>query len=115
MPLVVQVLLIVIILFPVSRVFLRFKDGQLTPPFFIFWLSVWTGALLVLIFPSFTTKVAKAVGINRGIDVVVYLSIAILFYLVFRIYVSIENIRHEISEIVRIISIRTIKQPRKRK
>lgn len=115
MPLIVQVILIILILFPISRVFLRFKDGQLTPPFFVFWLTVWTTALIILIFPSLTTKIARTVGINRGIDVVVYLSIAVLFYLVFRIYVSIENIRKEISDVVRTVSYKNIKKPRKRK
>lgn len=115
MPLVVQIIFIVFLLFPISRVFLRFKEGQLAPPFFIFWLSVWTSALLVLIFPNLTTKIARTVGISRGIDVVVYLSIALLFYLVFRIYVSLENMRKEISEIVRIISLKKVKRFRKRK
>ncbi len=115
MSLIVQVILIIFLLFPISRVFLRFKDGQLTPPFFIFWLSVWTAALVILIFPDITTKIARTVGISRGIDVVVYLSIAILFYLVFRIYVSLESMRKEISEVIRIISLKNVKRPRKRK
>lgn len=115
MPLIVQIVLIIFLLFPISRVFLRFKEGQLTPPFFVFWLTVWTTALVVLIFPSLTTKIARTVGINRGIDVVIYLSIALLFYLVFRIYVSLENMRKEISEIVRMISLKNVKRSRKRK
>lgn len=113
MPLVVQVILIILILFPISRVFLRFKEGQLTPPFFVFWLNVWTSALVILIFPDITTKIAKTVGINRGVDVVIYLSIALLFYLVFRIYVSLENIRKDMSEIVRMISLKKVKNPRR--
>ena len=108
-----QLILIILLIFPLSRVVLRFREGQLTLPFFIFWLSVWTVALGVILYPSLTTKFAKIVGINRGIDVVVYASIIILFYLVFRIYIAIEDIHREISEIVRLISLR--KHPRKSK
>lgn len=53
-----------------------------------------------IIQPRVTGKIAKLVGIGRGADVVIYLSIVVLFYLLFRLYVYVENLRHEISELI---------------
>jgi len=52
------------------------------------------------------------------VDVIVYLSLALLFYLVFRIYVMIEDIRREITFLIRQLalnsSISPVKSRRKR-
>ncbi len=68
---------------------------------FFFWMLVWFIAALIVISPPITTKFAAYFGIGRGADFIIYISIALLFYLVFRIYVMIEDIRHEITALVR--------------
>lgn len=96
----VQIILIVFLLFAVTRVFLQLKNGNLTVLSFIFWAAIFIGAILGIIQPEVTSKIAKLVGIGRGADVVLYFSIVALFYLLFRLYVYIENLRHELSDII---------------
>lgn len=66
-------------------------------------------------FPDQTTKVARFVGINRGVDFIVYVSIATLFYLVFRIYIMLENLRHEMTEIIRKVALENASKKEKKK
>jgi len=47
----------------------------------------------------------KENGVGRGVDIIVYISLALLFYLVFRIYVMIEDLRHQITYIIREIAL----------
>jgi len=101
----VQIILIVFLLFALSRVILRFRGRQIKVTEFFFWSSLFTIAILVVAFPTETTRLANSLGIGRGVDLVVYASIATLFYLIFRIYVQIEDIRHEITEVVRQIAL----------
>lgn len=112
---VIQVILSFFLVFALSRVLLQLRKGNLTIRSFIFWITVFFAALIGIVNPQLTSKIAHFLGIGRGADVVTYLSIALLFYLVFRISVSIEDLRHEITEVVRKISLSQPKKARKKR
>lgn len=63
-------------------------------------------ALAGVLEPGLTSYVARRLGIGRGTDVVLYLSIALLFYLIFRLSIALEEIRREITELVRKIALK---------
>jgi len=97
----IQILLLAFILFAISRVFLRVKEKVLSTQTGFFWIVIWLAALVGVILPGTTTQLASYFGVGRGVDVIVYISLALLFYLVFRIYVMIEDLRHEITFLIR--------------
>ena len=107
---IVQIFLLVFLLFALSRVVLRFRDRHIKKEEFGFWSILFVSAIAVVAFPNETTSFAKLVGIGRGVDLIVYASIVTLFYLVFRIYVFMEDIRHEITELVRKIALENKKK-----
>ena len=55
--------------------------------------------------PQTTTSLASVFGVGRGVDVIVYISLALLFYIVFRMFVMIEDLRHEITNLIRQIAL----------
>ncbi len=97
----IQILIIAFLLFAVSRVILRFKDRTISIGELIVWLVVWVGAGVITILPQSTDFLAKILGVGRGVDAIIYLAIIMLFYGVFRLYVKMEHIEHEITDIVR--------------
>lgn len=101
-----KIIIVLFVLFAWSRVFLRFRDRKISSWEFAFWSFLWIVALVVLFIPAITQPVANFLQIGRGIDVVVYLSIILLFYLVFRIYVKMEGVEQEITKVVREVSLR---------
>ena len=101
----IQIVLLIFILFALSRVILRLREKVLSTQTAFFWILIWIAALIAILLPKTTTKLAEFFGVGRGVDVIVYISLALLFYLVFRIYVMIEDLRHEITEIVRHIAL----------
>lgn len=103
---ILQVFVIIFLLFAISRVILRFRGGQIKLTEFGFWGALFTTAIVVILYPEQTTRLANNLGIGRGVDLVVYASIITLFYLVFRIYVMIEDIRQEITQVIRRIALR---------
>lgn len=113
----IQIFLLAVILFSLSRVYLRFREGVLSPSASVFWFVIWVGALVVVLMPQTTSRIAEVFGVGRGVDIIVYISLAILFYLVFRIYVMIEDLRREISFLIRHIAIKnsTPGTPKKKK
>jgi len=111
----IQLLLLVFVIFAASRAVLRFQGGSIHFGGLLFWLTIWSGALLAIFFPDKTSELARLAGIGRGADVVIYLSLALLFYLVFRLHVYLEDVRTQVSELIRRDALADVKQPRTKK
>jgi hypothetical protein len=96
-----QLVLSIFLLFAISRVWLRFKEGTINSGTFLFWLGLWGLTLFSIFYPDFTAYWARLLGVGRGADALIYFSIILLFYLIFRTNVMMENLREEISRLVR--------------
>ncbi len=103
---VVGVVVSIFVLFAVSRVILRYREGTLSLGSFLFWIVVWAGVEVVLWVPKSLDALAARIGVGRGIDAVVYASVVMLFYMTYRLYVKAENIEHEITNLVRRLALR---------
>lgn len=98
---ILQIIVVLFVVFAWSRVLLRLRDRKISNWEFAFWSLLWAAVLVVLFMPGITEPIARLLNIGRGIDVIVYLSIVLLFYLMFRIYVKIEGVEQEITKVVR--------------
>lgn len=87
------------IIFALSRVLLRFNNKEISFKEMFFWLLIWSTVLTVVIFPEITTDLAFFIGIGRGVDSAFFISILLLFYLIFRLYVKIDNVDKDITEL----------------
>lgn len=102
----IQLILLAFSLFALSRVYLRAKERVISPRWALFWSIIFTAALVGTALPQTTTRFASLIGVGRGVDVIVYIALALAFYLLFRIYVMVEDLRHEITSIVRQIALK---------
>jgi hypothetical protein len=66
----VQIGLVLFLGFAFSRVYLRLKSRSLKLGEFLFWTGLWVAALVGILFPEFTTYMARLIGIGRGTDAV---------------------------------------------
>ncbi|MEK6938487.1 MAG: DUF2304 family protein [Nanoarchaeota archaeon] len=98
---IIQILVIIFALFAFSRSILRVKDKEITLPEFAFWSAIWLGVMIIALLPEVMELLSRPLGIGRGVDIIIYISIILLFYLVFRIYVKAEINRQEITKLVR--------------
>lgn len=103
---IIQVFAVLFISFAASRAVLRAKDKSISIGELFFWLAIWGGLIFVVFFPEYTNILADLVGIGRGVDVIIYTSITLLFYLIFRMYVKIEESEAKITRLVRELAIR---------
>ncbi len=102
---IIQIAGIIFALFALSRVFLRYKDKSIRAFELLFWSIVWVGVVVIASFPAFFTQLSKFFGIGRGVDIVLYVGMIILFYLLFRLYVKIDAQQKEMTKIVREMAI----------
>ena len=105
-----QILAIVFILFALSRAILRFRSGQLGLRAILFWGSLWLLAILFLISPDQFGLITKTLGIGRGVDGVIYASLVVLFYLIFRNHVQIEELHIELTKLTRALALKDFKK-----
>ena len=102
---IIQILLIIFALFAWSRVIINYRKKRLSTNEFVFWSLVWILVVVVSIIPDIVSNFAKVIGIQTGMNLLIYASIIVLFYLIYRLYVKIENINNEMTKLVRRIAI----------
>lgn len=106
---------IIFALFALSRAFLRYKDKSIKTIEFFSWSVVWIGVITLALFPGIFTALSRVIGIGRGVDILLYLGMIILFYLIFRMYIKIEGQQKEITILVRELALRKGQEQIKRR
>ncbi len=96
-----QILFLIFALFAITNVVRRKKEGLLGPKGVVFWVLFWVVATVAVWWPNSTTVLANAFGIGRGTDFVLYIAIAVLFYLMFKLHVKLESVGRDITKVVR--------------
>lgn len=101
----IKVFVTAFVLFAMSRVWLRYRDGAIGMFGTWLWSLLWAGIGVFVWWPKVSDYFAKTIGIGRGVDALVYISIVGLFYGMFRLYVKLEFIEHELTSLVRTMAI----------
>ena len=86
------------------------KKDKISLKKFLFWIFVWFALSVIVFFPQAIIALAGLVGIQRPQDLPIYVSIIILFILMFKIGLKIERIEQEITKIVKIVALKEIKK-----
>ncbi|MEK6822802.1 MAG: DUF2304 family protein [Nanoarchaeota archaeon] len=107
-----QVIAVMFAIFAWSRVIFRFKDHKMNISALFLWSAVWVGVIVAVLMPETSRTLSLVLGISRPVDVLVYGSIVMLFYMVFRLYILVEGIGHDTPRLVRAIA---VLNPRKAK
>ena len=89
-----------------SRLVRRVKRRELGAGEFTIWASFWLLVLGASLWPHATDRVAWWLGIGRGADLLVFLSIVTLFSLAWWLLTRVQKIEREITAIVRETALR---------
>ncbi len=100
-----QILLLSLVALAIGFVVRRYREEKIGPIGFFLWLLLWMAAAVVILFPDSTILVAHRLGIVRGADLVLYLSVILILYLLFRVYVRLEEMDRQMTQIVRAIAL----------
>ena len=103
-----SVIQVLIALFAITRVVKKARTRDIPTVWAIVWTGVWIIAVGVSLLPQTTDLLAARVGIGRGADLLVYISVIALFYLVFGLVVKIESMQQEMTKLVRSIALKDL-------
>ncbi len=90
----------------IARIMALWKTKKLPLKTAVFWFFVWFAVLLIVSVTPIIDALSRPVGVGRGIDLVVYIGIMILFYLVFQQNMKIDKLENEITKLVREIALK---------
>lgn len=104
---IIVTLFVLVILF---KLFKQKQNNKISTIGFLIWFLLWLAVLVVFWQPESTNYLANFLGIGRGADLIVYLSIVIIFYLLFRVFVRLNKIDADITKLTREDAIKNVKQ-----
>lgn len=102
---VIKILITIFVAFAVSRVYLRYRDKSFGIFALVFWSLIWGVVLFFAWLPRSSDAIARILGVGRGVEALLAIAVVGLFYAVFRLYVKLEWIEHEITTFVRKIAL----------
>lgn len=102
----IQFILIVILVLIIVRSLWQWQSKKITGREFGWWLVIWLVAIIIIARPNIASFLAIKVGVTRGVDLVVYVSIIVIFYLLFRLLMRQEKIDKEITKIVSALALK---------
>ena len=106
----IKIIILIFIVFVLIRLKIKYQRKEINSREAIIALVFWLIVAGASIWPHLTDVVAKIVGVGRGADLLIYLSLLFLFYSFFQIIIKLEKIDKEITEIVLAIALRKIKK-----
>lgn len=106
----IEALLTLFALFAWSRALLRFRSKVINPKELFFWSILWLAVIIIVFIPGKTTALAKLLGMGRGFDAMVFLSVIALFYGVYRLYIKANEQEKEITKLVKALALKNVKK-----
>lgn len=97
----IQIILVLVVAVIILRLIFQLRHKAISLAEFFGWFLIWLVAIVIVLYPQITSFLAIKVGVGRGVDLVVYVSLILIFYLLFRLLIRIEKTEKEITKIVR--------------
>lgn len=109
-----QIFLILFALFLMRHVFIQYRRGKVNKSWVAIWSLFSAGVVVVAVIPEITNQLAARVGVGRGADLVIYISLALLFVVVLRHTMHLQRLETEWTELIRKIAVDRAKEPEKK-
>lgn len=108
----IQVLTLFFVIFVLIKLSNRRARGDIGWYTFLIWFVFWLAVAFVVVLPKTTDYLARFVGLRTatGIDLMVYVSIVVIFYIVYRLLVKIDRLERHITAITRHIALEKKKE-----
>lgn len=102
-----QIIALIIISYFLARLFWQKQKKEINVNEFVFWFIFWLFAAGAIVLLKWIDKIVASMGFSgSGIEVLIYISIVILFYFIFKLRLKMEKIEKNITKIVREISLK---------
>lgn len=111
----IQIILVAFAVFSLVTTIKQFQKNKIEMPSFFLLSFVWICTIVIGLWPELISKLATILGIQRGVDLLIYSSIIVLFIIILNIYTKLEKLDQDNGKIVTEIAILHPKLPKGKK
>ncbi len=104
----VQLILIVLMIGVLFLYFNRLRSGILDRLAVLAFVTI---GIVMAAFPSLTTRIAQTVGVGRGVDLFLYLSLVGFAFFGLVLYSKLRDVESRMTDLARSVAVQTAKQP----
>ena len=97
--------LILFAIYTIVNTFNQYHAKKVPKSWVITYALIWLVGIGVAVIPDWFDRLAQAVGVERGADLLVYLAVLGLLYINYRLMIRTRTLEQEITAIVREIAI----------
>ncbi|MBI4252982.1 DUF2304 domain-containing protein [Candidatus Uhrbacteria bacterium] len=101
----IQILVTLFSVLVIGKALSKFQKKEVHGKTILVWSLFWIAVIFLIWQPNLTDYLAAFLQVTRGADAVFYLSIVVIFYLLFRMVAKLEKIDGEITTLVREIAL----------
>jgi len=102
----IQIILLSFLGLLIIRTLKRFRGGMITQLGFFGWILLWLFGSIFVINPDSANRIADILGVGRGADVVLYVGLILVFYLLFKLFNRTITIEQDITRLVRSLALK---------
>jgi hypothetical protein len=96
-----QIIVSLLALFMLGYAINQFRRAKKTKKELLIWFIFWGTLLYFALFPAQTKVFAKITGFQDNVNAIIFISLGILFFAVFKIVVALERIEQKLTKIIR--------------
>lgn len=96
-----QILIPTISFLIILKSFVRLRKGDIGSREFIFWFFLWGFFALVAVYPETSVYIANYLGLQSNVNTLIFISIGLLFFLIFKVVSYIRSVDHKVTLVVR--------------
>lgn len=101
----IQILITIFSILVIVKAIGKLQKKEIHGKTVLFWSLFWLVVIFLIWQPNLTNYLAAFLQVTRGADAVFYLSLIVIFYLLFRMFTKMERIDTEITALVREIAL----------
>ncbi|HEY3375824.1 MAG TPA: DUF2304 family protein [Candidatus Aquicultor sp.] len=97
---IIKILASLFALYALSRVYIRYRKRTASIAEVAVWALIWFGIIVIVMAPNKTNSIAHLVGMGRGFDALVFVSMLAVFYALFKVTAKLKQIEQEMTQLV---------------
>jgi hypothetical protein len=106
----IQFLLLAILIAALLLTWRRARQDALSRRAAILWSFLWIAGAVVVMLPDVANLFANLVGVGRGADAILYLSVLLIVYLMFRVFLRLDRMERDLTKLVRRIALDELRE-----
>lgn len=103
-----QIFIVLIAVAAIVKAWRSYASGNLDKRKLIWWTFLWLAGLFVIVLPETTNRLADLIGVGRGVDVVVYVAVVVLFFALFQTSRKVDKLERQLTKLVRAIALKNV-------